>query len=210
MSGDACILDVCQGAKTNGCRNALSISSRFVAGLQAMVGCAPCPEAYSALGRPLLHHERFRLALSACPNGCSRPHTADLGIIAFSETEVLRRLCSGCGACVCKCPDDAIALAGNVAAIDSQRCLGCGRCVLACKNKALSPGAVRYRIVLGGRLGRHPRLGRELQKRLDSASVVSLAGRCLEVYQQRMLPGRRFSDILFPQNFPGFPAWVFS
>jgi hypothetical protein len=59
-------------------------------------------------------------------------------------------------------------------------------------------------------LGRHPRLGRELHTRLDSASVITLAGRCLEVYRQHMLPGRRFSDILFPQHLPGFPAWVFS
>lgn len=210
MSGDAYILDVCQGAKSTGCRNALPIPSYFVAELQAMLGCAPCPEAYSALGRPLLHHERFRLALSACPNGCSRPHVADLGIIACSEIEVLRPLCSGCGACVGKCPDGAIALTDNVAVIDFRRCLGCGKCVSACKNKAISPGAQRYRIVLGGRLGRHPRLGRELHTRLDSASVITLAGRCLEVYRQHMLPGRRFSDILFPQHLPGFPAWVFS
>lgn len=46
--------------------------------------------------------------------------------------------CAGCGACVVRCPMDALDDAGTVTAVLADRCIGCGVCVPACPTEALS------------------------------------------------------------------------
>jgi len=45
--------------------------------------------------------------------------------------------CSGCGDCVQMCPMDALALDGDVVALNLRRCIGCGLCVSTCPTEAL-------------------------------------------------------------------------
>ncbi len=47
--------------------------------------------------------------------------------------------CSGCGACIERCPMDAITIGpGGTAEINTGRCIGCGLCMASCADKALS------------------------------------------------------------------------
>ena len=45
--------------------------------------------------------------------------------------------CIACGLCVRNCPNEAIFLKDNVAAIDYTKCNGCGTCVTKCPKKAI-------------------------------------------------------------------------
>ena len=45
--------------------------------------------------------------------------------------------CIACGLCVRNCPNEAIFLKDNVAAIDYTKCNGCGTCVSKCPKKAI-------------------------------------------------------------------------
>ncbi|MBI5069076.1 MAG: 4Fe-4S binding protein [Deltaproteobacteria bacterium] len=46
--------------------------------------------------------------------------------------------CAGCGACVPRCPMDALDDSGDATAVLADRCIGCGVCVPACPTGALS------------------------------------------------------------------------
>jgi dissimilatory sulfite reductase (desulfoviridin) alpha/beta subunit len=210
MSLPAYVLETCRGVKPAGCPHAALAEEPFVAALENLAAAAPVPSGLAALGRPLRHHEQFRLALCACPNGCTRPHVADLGLVAAIPVAVSPRHCTGCGACVTACPDAAISILAGAAGINADRCLGCGACAKACPEKAITAGPVAFRALLGGRLGRHPRLGLEPAKRFSPQAALALTKRCLEAHARHMRPGLRFADIVFPGGQPGLPAWVLS
>jgi anaerobic sulfite reductase subunit C len=204
------LLETCRGVKPSGCPHALSLPGAFTNALADIAATAPPPPALAETGRPIRHHERFRLSLCACPNGCARPHVADLGFVAAQPVAVSARTCSGCGSCLTACPDGAITLPQGTAVIDVERCLGCGVCANVCPQRAIDAGPVVLRAMLGGRLGRRPRLGVEAGTRFSPDAALALAGRCREAYMRRMRPGLRFADIVFPGNLPGLPAWALS
>ncbi|WP_428561881.1 MAG: 4Fe-4S dicluster domain-containing protein [Solidesulfovibrio sp. DCME] len=207
MSSDACILETCRGVKPGGCRFGLPLPGGFAGELEALAGTA-LPVALAELGRPLRHHERLRLSLCACPNGCVRPHVADVGLLAARDVAIDAAACAGCGACRDVCPDGAIALDDGVAALDDSRCLGCGQCLAVCPAGAIAAGPTRFRALIGGRLGRRPRLGQELGRRLDGQAALGLVARCLAAHGAQARPSRRFGDIIFPAGQPGLPAWI--
>ena len=45
--------------------------------------------------------------------------------------------CTGCGACVDVCPNDALALEGDKIKVDEPNCIDCGVCVDECPVDAL-------------------------------------------------------------------------
>ncbi len=202
------VLETCRGVKPLGCPMALPLAEGFVVNLMTRVATEPAPEALADLERPLRHHERFRLSCCACPNGCTRPHVADLGLVAARQAAVLEIACTGCGICVDACPDRAIAMADGTAVIDADKCLGCGACARVCQRSAILAGSTGFRVLVGGRLGRRPRLALELPGILQPQATLDLTGRCLTAWGQAAKPGLRFGDVLFPGGSPGLPAWV--
>ncbi len=49
----------------------------------------------------------------------------------------IKEACTGCGACVKKCPVDAITLVGKKAVVDRNKCIGCGVCKRFCGSDAI-------------------------------------------------------------------------
>jgi dissimilatory sulfite reductase (desulfoviridin) alpha/beta subunit len=80
--------------------------------------------------------------------------------------------------------------------IDMSACLLCGRCPAACPTECLALGARVFRVQLGGKLGRHPRLARELPGVYDEEAVLAVVAQCLEFYKRRSRGGRRFAELL--------------
>jgi dissimilatory sulfite reductase (desulfoviridin) alpha/beta subunit len=131
-------------------------------------------------GRRRHPHHQLRVALAACPNACTQPQVRDIGLIASRRPARIKDDCTGCGLCAAACREKAIVVEGTTARLDDVRCLGCGRCGGSCPNGTLEMGDLRFRLMVGGRLGRHPRLATEWPITL-SASEVSEAVRRLLV-----------------------------
>jgi anaerobic sulfite reductase subunit C len=145
---------------------------------------------------PLKMHHEFGVSISDCPNACSRPQIVDVGLIGARSPKVLDVTCNQCGACVAVCREGAISLNGQAPVVDPNKCLSCGQCIPVCPTGTLQEAACGYRILVGGKLGRHPRLGRELPEIYGLEEALKALDRCLDHYQRYCLRGERFGEIL--------------
>jgi len=152
----------------------------------------------SRIDGPLKMHHEFKVVLSGCPNGCSRPHIADIGLLGATTPRVTEVECSGCGGCEAACEENAITAGApdRPPVVDPVRCLGCGQCIAQCPTGTLEPGERGFRIVIGGKLGRHPRLAEELPGIYTSAQCLAIVQRCIEHFKAHFQGHERFGAIL--------------
>ncbi len=145
---------------------------------------------------PLKLHHEFRVSISDCPNACSRPQIADVGLIGARSPKVSDVACNQCGACVEVCREGAISLTGQAPVVNPAKCLSCGQCIPVCPTGTLQEAARGYRILVGGKLGRHPRLARELPAIYSLEEALRMVDCCLDHYQKHCARGERFGEIL--------------
>lgn len=143
------------------------------------------------------HHE-FRATVADCPNACSRPQITDMGIIAASVPMITDESCTGCLACVDTCRENSITVAEKTGQvdIDFNSCVTCGRCIDACPSGTITCKKTGYRVMLGGRLGRHPRLAMELDGLYTENQVIDILEKALNFYKTRSTNGTRFAHLI--------------
>jgi dissimilatory sulfite reductase (desulfoviridin) alpha/beta subunit len=193
-------IETCFGS--GGCENRAVESSQLVEELEELLSKRDFAVFLKKkVGGNLKFHHEFRVSISDCPNSCSRPQIVDIGIIGAlrpGRTEISDQPCAGCGACVAACREGAVDLTQNeqAPALDPQKCVQCGKCVSACPSGALTEAAKGWRILLGGKLGRRPQLGRELTGIYSSEEVLAIVERCLDLYFTHNIAGERLGTIL--------------
>jgi len=148
------------------------------------------------------HHE-LRVTLADCPNACSQPQIKDIGIIGACVPELTDKPCSRCEACVEICKEDAVLFddRGDAPEIDSEKCVKCGQCIPVCPTGTLAGRQKGYRVQLGGKLGRHPQLAREMPGIYSEEEVVLIIKDCIEFYKEKSRNGKRFALIFKEEDF---------
>ena len=134
-------------------------------------------------------HERIKIGISACPNACSAPQIKDFGAIAFIKPRVNEDACNSCKACLKACKEGAIEF--SELPRFNENCVGCGDCVRACKRRAIE-GEVLFRVMAGGKLGRHPKFAEVVAIVRSEESVAKILEKVLEISYER---GVRFSYV---------------
>lgn len=190
------VVEVCRGAQ--GCRHRANEGGAELArGLeQALAGLDPASRMRAKSGGSLRAHDCFRVSVSCCPNGCSRPQIADVGLLGAAEVQVTDEACLECEACLEACREEALSLDSGGPILNLDRCLRCGACAEVCPSRTLVVTRTGWRAQLGGRLGRHPRLAHELPDLFTSGQAVALAARCLTLHLDEARPGERFGALL--------------
>ncbi|MDJ0818860.1 MAG: 4Fe-4S binding protein [Desulfobacterales bacterium] len=195
-------VDACFGP--GGCPNRAVIGDGLVEQIEKVLKQADLLEFLKkkVQGELKFHHE-FRVTLSDCPNACSQPQIKDIGIIGACAPMITGEECTRCEACVDACKEDAIFLAteGPCPQIDDARCLYCGQCMQVCPTGTLVEGIKAFRVQLGGKLGRHPRLAREMPGIYSEQQVLDIINHCIEFYKANSQHGERFSQILKTDDF---------
>ena len=145
---------------------------------------------------PLLHHHRLKVAVAGCPNACSQPQIKDIGIIASLRPLAVTEDCTGCGTCVEACREGAVEVRDKRALLHPERCVGCGLCVRHCPAKAMESDGLRFRLLVGGKLGRHPRLAIEVASELHQSQVCGAVLRVIEFIKAHARPDERVGDVV--------------
>ncbi len=200
-------IETCFGP--SGCPNRAVISDELIERIESIVKNEDLLAflEQTVKGDLKFHHE-FRITLADCPNACSQPQIKDIGIIGACAPALTDEACTLCEACVTACKEEAIRLdrEQDCPLIDDDRCLSCGKCISACPTGTIVEGKKGYRIQLGGKLGRHPQLAKELPGIYDQDQVLQIVKNCLHFYKENSKHGERFGQILTPANFDAIAA----
>lgn len=142
------------------------------------------------------HHE-FKVTLAECPNACSQPQIKDIGIIGAVIPLITREECILCEECVEVCPEKCIFIESKekIPVIDGGCCLKCGQCIAVCPSGTIIAERKGFRVQLGGKLGRHPRLARELDGIFSEDEVLAIVKRCIKFYKENSKHGERFAEL---------------
>ncbi|MBS0014423.1 MAG: sulfite reductase, partial [Desulfobacterales bacterium] len=102
-----------------------------------------------------------------------------------------------CGQCVETCKEDAVFLDVNqqMPQIDGARCLDCGQCAGVWPTQTIQTVKRCHKVLLGGKLGRHPRLAQPLPGCYDADEVLDIVRRCVDFYKQHSTGGKRFARL---------------
>jgi len=150
------------------------------------------------VGDSLKFHHEFRVAVADCPNCCSRPQICDVGLVGAAKPKITDEPCSHCNACVETCPDGAIRLEEGMDTpeIDFGKCLACGKCIQACPTGTIAEAEKGYRLLVGGKLGRHPHLADELPGIHSPEETLEIVDRCVDFYKKHNKHGERFGEVI--------------
>lgn len=154
-------------------------------------------------------HERLRIGIACCPNACSQPQIRDIGLIARCTMRVQAEasVCTQCNQCVAACKERAIAQENNYR-IDSALCVGCSDCFSVCKADARVVDKKEWKVLVGGRLGRHPHLAEELVPCSTSQAAVAVVEQCLQWFVAHKQGTERFSDTFSRKGIDSLKAEI--
>jgi dissimilatory sulfite reductase (desulfoviridin) alpha/beta subunit len=141
---------------------------------------------------------KFKIGISGCPNGCTKPQENDLGIMGVACKVLHAERCNLCGLCVQACPaGEALSIGEDRVICDEALCLGCAGCVAACLSGAWEQTGSGYAVFVGGKMGKRPRLADRLPMVVeDEAELLALVDAVLDWYTTHGAEGERFGETL--------------
>ncbi|MFN3505604.1 MAG: 4Fe-4S binding protein [Caldimicrobium sp.] len=180
----------------NSCPNAITQSSHLTKTLENILEAENITEFLKAKVKgKLKHHHKFRVAFSECPNACSQIYIADFAFHGVVKVQANPKACSFCGSCVEVCEEKAIELTEYGPTISEEKCVGCGHCIKICPEEALEEVFRGYKIYLGGKLGRHPRLATFLTYAKEE-EIFKIFYKVLNLYKDYNEKGERLGTII--------------
>jgi len=147
---------------------------------------------------------KIRISLSGCPNGCTSPMLNEIGIMGRVRPVRTAGLCTGCGTCVEYCKEKAIRIKQGISELYTDKCVQCGVCVRSCPFDLLKAEHSHFQIFVGGRRGRHPKIGREFLSLNTEDEVIYGVEKIVNWVYRRAWSGRLLSEQMDDLQFDTF------
>jgi len=157
-------------------------------------------------GQQLPH--KFKVTVSACPNGCSRPLENEIGFCAAVQPYMEKDACMGCGLCVDICREKALVLQDGKPLLDGSRCVHCADCMQSCPTDAWKTERMGYAVYAGGKNGRHAELGEKIADFVGEEQGMMIIERCLDFYLQHGNKRERLGEMMRRFGMDEFKAFV--
>lgn len=192
---DMLVIENCHN-ELSGCPNVLINTSDWRRAVEEWAKERNVSERLRAMvkGSRIYFHNKFRVSISGCPNGCSRPQIADVALVGFVRPYLDPENCTACGACAEVCPDEAITVDDGPPVFDLKACQGCTRCRDICPYECIGLSEPGVRIFAGGKLGRHPQLAEYAGEAKNPEEAVGFLEKTVNDYINGAQPGERFAD----------------
>ncbi len=194
-------INICRGL--TGCPSAVGPSLELKQGVEKVFERIQFNEIFQkAYSGNIQRHKQFKLAISCCPNGCSMPHIADIGIIFAGPVEVTNNPCSKCMACAKICQEKAISCEKEQPTISKEKCLFCSKCADVCGSGTIKKSDIGFRILVGGKLGRHPRLATEFKEIFSLEQTLIITENAANLFLANIPAIKRFAELfeLYPEQ----------
>ncbi len=147
---------------------------------------------------------KIKFAVTGCPNSCAKPQENDLGVMGIRMPAINTDACSGCGTCTFMCPEKAIVLENEKIKILWDKCNLCGACVGTCPNDLITEEWTGYKILVGGKIGKHPKLGTELIDVKSPQEAVAIFRKIINWVKKNAKTGERLGICLERVGFEKF------
>ena len=147
---------------------------------------------------------KIKFAVTGCPNACAKPQENDLGVMGIMKPAINTEACSGCGTCTFMCPEKAIVLENEKIKILWDKCNLCGACVGTCPSDLITEEWKRYKILVGGKIGKHPKLGVELIDAQSPQEAVAIFRKIINWAKKNTKTGERLGICLDRVGFEKF------
>ncbi len=140
---------------------------------------------------------KIKFGVTGCPNNCGKAREADIGIMGARTPEWIGTDCVQCDACIQFCVADAITKDGDRYIRDEEKCIRCSACSVRCPKGCWQPNSFGYTVLIGGTLGKRPRLGTPLTEPVATeAEALELVDRTVSYYKEHGQPRERLGHML--------------
>ena len=151
---------------------------------------------------------KVRIAISACPNGCTSERLNEIGITGLRRPVRNMGLCTGCGTCTFYCREKAIEIVNGRIVMRNSKCMLCGFCIYSCPFQFINFDEPRYLITLGGKRGRHPKIGRTFFIAKSEDDVVVIVEKMIYWIYRTMASNQMLPEQLTDEEFEYFKGQV--
>ena len=140
---------------------------------------------------------KIKIGVTGCPNNCGKARESDIGVMGVRTPRWSAEECIDCGACVKSCPVQAITCENGQYLRDEAQCINCSVCSVLCPAKAWGPASTGYTLLIGGTLGKKPRLAVPLKKEIQTKEeLFELIERTLQFYKENGRPKERLGHLM--------------
>jgi len=200
IQGDGFEIRVC---RSSACPMAAMDPEPLLPSLKKVLEEAALGDFFASLTSSARKRFRFRVAVAACPNACTQVQIADFGLVG-QMVPTLSGDCVSCGVCEEVCEEGAVTVSDRWPLFDAERCINCGLCIRACPKQVLTAEARGFRVLVGGKLGRHPQLAKEIRSLADETTVLKILERVLLFYKKFCLKGERLGTVIQREGWEKF------